>query len=224
MPDYFSHYVLAEKIYEKLGGDHKEKIKSKPLYLMGAQGGDVFFAYSVKLTKNNLGRNLHSRSATEIFNRLAMGNRVYAAGFASHYAVDCTLHPTVYSYEDRHRSPFAHQRFESDLGLFISKFYGVRRAILPRERVIACTGAIYDSIRLIESSVTVTGVERCLKRFFNYTRYLYGIKKQSYKCDFDFASMAGLLDEAIDLGVQAVSCMLEGNADGEIFSKEFLQR
>ena len=40
MPDYFSHSVAAEKIFERLDGSLKSQIKSKPLYLLGAQGGD----------------------------------------------------------------------------------------------------------------------------------------------------------------------------------------
>ena len=62
MPDYFSHFICAEKILEKLG-DKKQKIKSPALYLLGAQGGDIFFAYNIKFSKNNLGRAIrHNRN------------------------------------------------------------------------------------------------------------------------------------------------------------------
>ena len=42
MPDYFSHFICAEKIFEKLDAANKRKITSPTLYLLGAQGGDVF--------------------------------------------------------------------------------------------------------------------------------------------------------------------------------------
>ncbi|MDE7083070.1 MAG: zinc dependent phospholipase C family protein [Clostridia bacterium] len=223
MPDYFSHIIIAEKILERLDGEYKKQITSNNLYLLGAQGGDVFFAYSFKFSKTNLGRALHLLSAEEVFSCLSHGNPSYAAGYATHYALDCTLHPAVYAYEAAHSSPFAHQKMESDLGLFISKFYGVRRRILPRESVLSCTSAVYDSIKLIEPAVTVTGVERCLKRHFNYTRYLFKTKKQAYKCNCDYSSLAGGIEDAIDLGVKAVQCVLDKNIDAAVFEKAFLQ-
>ncbi len=222
MPDYFSHIIIAEKVFERLDGNYKKQINTN-LYYLGAQGGDVFFAYNFKLSKTNLGRSLHNLSAEEVFSKLMHGNPSYAAGYATHYALDCTLHPAVYAYEAAHSSPFAHQKMESDLGLYISKFYGVRRRILPRESVLSCTSAVYDSIKLIEPAVTVTGVERCLKRHFNYSRYLFKTKKQSYKCDFDFASLTGAIGDAIDLGVKAVQCVLDKKLDGAVFEKAFLQ-
>lgn len=224
MPDYFSHYIVAEKIYEKLDGASKQKITSADLYLIGAQGGDVFFAYNMKLSKTNLGRTMHKMPAAEVFEKLSRGNLSYAAGFATHYALDSSLHPAVYAYEDSRSSVLAHQRLERDLGLYISKFYGVRRKILPRENVLACTSAVYDSVKLLEPNITVTGVERCLKRHFNYTRYLFRTKKQSYKCDVDFTSLLGAVEDAVELGVKAVNCVLSGHIDGAIFQKEFLQR
>lgn len=223
MPDYFSHFIVAEKILERLDGASKKQITSTNLYYLGAQGGDVFFAYNFKFSKTNLGRGLHQLSAYEVFSKLIDGNPSYAAGYAAHYALDSTLHPAVYAYEAAHSSPLAHQRMESDLGLYISKFYGVRRRILPRDSVLSCTGAVYDSIKLLEPAVTVTGVERCLKRHFNYTRYLFRTKKQAYKCGFDYSSLAGAIEDAVNSGVKAVQCVLDKNIDEEVFSKAFLQ-
>jgi len=184
----------------------------------------VFFAYNFKFSKTNLGRTLHTHNAKELFETLKEGNLSYVCGYATHYALDCTLHPAVYAYEELSRSPLAHQRFEADLGLFVSRLYGVRRSILPREKLLACTGAVYDTIKLVAPNVTVTGVERCLKRHFYYTRYLYRTKTQSYKCNFDFPSLEGSVADAVELGISCVNCVLSGNIDGEIFSKEFLQR
>ena len=100
----------------------------------------------------------------------------------------------------------------------------MRRTILPREYVLSSTGPIYDSIKLVEPSITVTGVERCLKRHFNYTRYLYRNKKQTYKCSYDFSLLAGVIEEAVDLGVKAAECVLKGDIDPDVFGRNFLQR
>ncbi len=224
MPDYFTHVIAADKIYERLDGDLKSKIRSRDLYILGAQGGDVFFAYNMKWSKSNLGRDLHEKDAVNLFKRLYLGNRSYAAGFATHYAMDCTLHPAVYAFCEGKKSPFAHQNFEKDVGLYASKFYRVRRTILPREHILECTGAIYDTIKLVEPNITVTGVERCLKRHFTYTRYLYRTKKQTYKCKYDFSLFAGLLEDGIEFGVKAAECVLKGDIDPDVFAKKFLQR
>ncbi len=223
MPDYFSHGVAAEVIYEKLEPKDKKKIACKTLYLLGAQGGDVFFAYNVKPTKSNLGRSLHRKNAVYLFEQLAKGDLSYAAGFATHYALDCTLHPEIYAYEKTKRSPFAHTSFENDLGLFISRKYGIRRGIIPKEKALECTGQIYDTMKRIEPFITITGVERCLKRHFSYARFMYRTKRQSYKCDYDFPSLSSAIDRAVDLGVKAVKCVLEDEIDTELFGKDFLQ-
>ena len=224
MPDYFSHGVCAEIIYEKLNSGYKSLITNKTLYLLGAQGGDIFFAYNIKPTKSNVGRSLHKLSAVYLFNQMVKGNPSYTAGFATHYALDATLHPDIYAYEQTKRSPFTHSKFENDLGLFISRKYGLRRMIIPRERVLACTGPIYDTMKRVEPLITMTGVERCLKRHFMWTKHVYRTKRQDYKCGYDFSTLNPKIDEAVELGVQAVQCVLDGNIDTEIFNKQFLQK
>lgn len=224
MPDYFSHGVTAEIIYGKLDTNYKRKITSKTLYLLGAQGGDVFFAYNVKPTKSNLGRSLHGMDAAELFEKLSGGSPSYVAGFATHYALDCTLHPAIYAYESTKKSPLAHHKLEKDLGLFISRRYNMRRTIIPREKLLACTFPVYDTIKKVEPLVTVTGIERCLKRHFAISKLLYRGKKQEYKCGYDFNALTDEIDVGIELGKQAVKSVLDGKADPGIFSKSFLQK
>ena len=224
MPDYFSHLIGAEKIYEALRGDERTKIVNKNLYLLGAQGGDVFFTYNLKLTKSNLGKEIHLMDAEQLFRRLILGNMSYAAGFAAHYAFDAVLHPAIYAYERTKRSPYTHPKFERDLGLFVSRKYGMRRTILPRDAVLACTYAVYDTVKHVEPRITVTGVERCLKRHFNYSRYMFTTKKQTFKCAYDFSTLSSAIEDAVTYGAKCVSHVLAGDIDPEVFDKQFLQR
>ena len=63
MPDYFTHHIAAEKIYGAMDERYKKIIaENKTLYLLGAQGGDVFFFYGMSY-KNNVGRILHRMNA-----------------------------------------------------------------------------------------------------------------------------------------------------------------
>ena len=87
--------------------------------------------------------------------------------------------------------------------------------------MLACTSPVYDSMKKIEPLITITGVERCLKRHFAWTKYSYGVKRQNYKCKYDFSLLDEKIDEAIDLGVKAVECVLNGDIDTEIFSSDF---
>ena len=224
MPDYFSHVIIADRILEKLDKQHRSLIDDRYLYLLGAQGGDVFFAYNLKLNKTNLGRRLHTIPADKLFTELDCTNPSYCAGYATHYALDCTLHPAIYAFENEKKSPVAHFNFESDLGLYISRKYATPRKILPREAVIGATFTVYDCIKKVDDSITLTGIERCLKRHFTYTKYIYKNKKQTYKYDYDYSSLAGSISDAIDLGVKAVKCVLNRDIAAEIFDKQFLQK
>lgn len=224
MPDYFSHAICAQKIYDKCDKSVKSAIDNYNLFLLGAQGGDVFFTYKLHFRKSNLGRRLHVIDPFTLFEALAAENKSYAAGFATHYALDCTLHPAIYAYEKNSKSPLSHMRFEADLGLFISRKYMIQRRIMPRERVVSSTFAIYDSIVKIEPEITVTGVERCLKRHFSYTRALVKNKKQVYACDYDFHSLSGAVDDAVSFGVDCVSSVISGKLSENMFSRSFLQQ
>ena len=224
MPDYFSHSICAKIIYDKCPKEVKNAISDNALYMLGAQGGDVFFTYKLSLKKTNLGRRLHYMPACELFEILKNTNPSYAAGFATHYALDCTLHPAVYAFENSSKLPMAHIRIENDLGLFISRKFAIPRNILPRERVTGATFAVYDCIVKVEPEVTVTGVERCLKRHFSYTRALLKSKRQEYSTDYDFTSLSGAVDDAVSLGESCIKAVLSGNISEELFSRSFLER
>lgn len=224
MPDYFSHLICANKIYEKLDKTHKNAIVDHDLYRLGAQGGDVFFAYKLSAKKANLGRRMHTMPAEELFDILLQGNASYLAGFATHYALDCTLHPAIYAFESTVKSPLSHVNFEKDLGLYISRKFATPRKIIPRERVLAATFPLYDCVKQIEPLITVTGVERCLKRHFTYTRTIYKTKRQDYKLDYDYSTLSGAVDDGISLGIDCVCSVLDGHVNGELFSRSFLEK
>lgn len=224
MPDYFSHSICANKILENCKKDVKARITDHTLYMLGAQGGDVFFAYKLNFNKSNLGRAIHRTNAVELFEKLLGQNFSYAAGFATHYALDCTLHPAIYAYENSTKKPLSHMRFENDLGLYISRKYAIPRNILPRERILSETFALYDCIVKVEPKVTLTGVERCLKRHFSYTRALLKSKKQEFGCNYDFRSLSGAVDDAVALGAECIKSLAAGNVSEELFSRSFLER
>lgn len=224
MPDYFSHAICAQKILESCKLTTRSRITDRNMYQLGAQGGDVFFAYKLNFNQSNLGKRLHFMPAVELFDILKEGDLSYACGFATHYALDCTLHPAVYAFESSSKVAFAHMRFESDLGLFISRKYAVTRRILPRESVLGATFAVYDAISKVEPEVTVTGVERCLKRYFVYTRELFKRKRTSYALPYDFSSLSGAVDDAVSFGAECVESVVSGNIDADTFSRSFNEK
>lgn len=224
MPDYFTHNIGAELILSRLSGEQRKMAAgNRALYLLGAQGGDVFFFYGLSY-KNNAGRRLHRANARELFEKLLLGDISYCAGWATHYALDCTVHPFVYAYENAHRGLFLHQRYERDLGLYVSRKSGMRRTLMPRESVIGCTPAVCDSIRKVLPHITPAGTDCCLKRYFAYTLRLFKNKKQRFDLCCDYSRAYEAFERGVELGVEAVRCVLEGNIDGEIFKNSFLQK
>ncbi len=224
MPDYFSHSICAQIILENCDKEIKERVSDRTLYLLGAQGGDVFFAYKLSFYQSNLGRRIHSMPAERLFNLLCGANDSYVAGFATHYALDCMLHPIIYAFERGSKKPLAHLRFENDLGLFISKKYSVPRKILPYERIMGTTFTVYDALARVQPLITLTGVERCLKRHFSYTRTLLRTKKQTYTFPYDYSSLSGAVDDAVSFGCECVKSVISGNISPELFSRSFLER
>ncbi len=223
MPDLFTHSILSDIIYEQLEKTVRDRICDRKLYALGAQGGDVFFMYN--LNKNsNLGRRLHALDAQFVFENLCKSNPSYAAGFATHYAVDSTIHPAVYAFESTSHAPFAHLAFEKDLGLYVSRKFSMPRKILPKDDVCGAAFTIYDAVRRLDESITLAGVERCLKRYFAYSRAVYARKKQTYKFDYDYSSLSPLIGQAIECGVRAVGCVIDKDIDPQVFSRQFLQQ
>lgn len=223
MPDYFTHAITATQIHNRLSRREKDAITNADLYLLGAQGGDVFFTYTLKY-RGNMGRALHVCDNVNLFTALRKKSLSYAAGFAAHYALDCTLHPAIYAFERISRAPFSHIRFEGDIGLYVSRQYSIPRRILPRERIMRCTFSVYDAIRGTVPEVTIEGVERCLKRHFAYTRAAFLSKKSKYVFRYDYSSLSDAIEDGISLGVACVSSIIGGDIDGKLFSRSFLEK
>ncbi|MBO5327900.1 MAG: hypothetical protein J6B04_01860 [Clostridia bacterium] len=222
MPDYFSHRALALKVLKDLDYKYKSKISSRTLYLLGAQGGDLFYTYKLSFTKNNLGKILHAISPLILFEKLIGGNPSYAAGFATHYAFDCAFHPVVYAFERKKRAPLTHFSFENDLGLFICDKLNATRRIIPFNDLLKCTFPVYDSISKVEKSVTVEGIERSLKRHYTTSDVLFRTRRFSYKYDFDYESLTPVLNDAVALAKSAVCCVLDKDINEKVFSGKFL--
>ena len=220
MPDFFTHAIAAQMIYDRSQKRVRDAVADRRLYALGAQGGDPFFMYDLR-RRGNLGRRLHSADAAKTLQTLKAGNLSYAAGFAAHYALDSALHPAVCTFAKSARTPFAHILFEQDIGLYVSRLYGIPRRILPREEVCGATFAVYDAVRLLDDKITLNGVERCLKRFFAYTRAAYARKRQTYRFDYDYSSLAPLIAEAIESGVKCVAAAADGDFDGGLFAADF---
>lgn len=222
MPDYFTHIAGARQIYARLEARYRNPICDDTLYLLGAQGGDAFFFYGMSY-RHNAGRFLHRQPATWVFERLAQKDKSYCAGWAAHYALDSTIHPHVYAYEHTHRGMFLHRRYETDLGLYVTRKSGARRLIIPKDKLLACTPAVCDSMRPLLPEITPAGVQACLKRYFLYSRSLFNSKSQEFALACDYSAAYAAYLEAIDLGAEMVRRVLDGDIDPDIFKKSFIE-
>jgi hypothetical protein len=57
-----------------------------------------------------------------------------------------------------------------------------------------------------------------------YTKYVFKHKKDSYKFDYDYPSLSGMVDDGIAFGVQTVSHVLDKDIDEQLFEKSFLNK
>ena len=222
MPDYFTHLAGARQIYARLEARYRNLISDDSLYLLGAQGGDVFFFYGLSY-KNNPGRFLHRLPAAEIFEKLAQKDKSYCAGWVTHYALDSAIHPYVYAYKHTHKGILLHRKYEADLGLYISRKSGARRIIIPKEKLLACTPAVCDSMRSLMPGITPSCVQSCLKRYFLYSRSLFNSKSQEFALPCDYSSAYSAYLSAVEEGSEMVRRVLDGNIEPEIFKKSFLE-
>lgn len=222
MPDYFTHSILSQVIYERLKSGTRQSIPDRALYMLGAQGGDVFFMYNLKMN-GNLGRKLHTLDGYEVFEKLLSADPSYAAGYAAHYALDSTIHPAVYAFEATSKAKFAHLAFEKDIGLYVSRRYSTPRKIMPKDEVCAHPDKIFEAVKMLADEVTYPRVERCLKRYFAYTRAVYARKKQNYKFDYDYSSLSPVLDGAVEKGVKCIECVIDKELNKALFADKFLQ-
>ena len=119
MPAYYTHHLVASKALETLPTPTKNIISLYlPLYFFGAQGADFCFLYRYLSPRSkNLGSYLHRNGGYPAFCVLkSLAARdlkllAYTLGYITHYAVDVTFHPFVYTHAKK--SIWSHARIES---------------------------------------------------------------------------------------------------------------
>ena len=106
-----SHYLLGERVYNKLSAEIDGLDRNT--FLWGANGPDIFFAHrvmpwQVQPSISKISHIMHNGYAEPLLNYLyeyakvkddssAMG---YAMGFITHYAFDSVAHPYIVNYAD----------------------------------------------------------------------------------------------------------------------------
>lgn len=102
MPGLITHNIVANKVIDKIGVEHKES------FLLGALGPDVcYFHRAMPWQRGTLrayGKKMHYSDPNKLFrcmNGLILKNddkavKSYVEGFLCHYALDSTVHPYVY--------------------------------------------------------------------------------------------------------------------------------
>jgi hypothetical protein len=129
MPELITHCLVGEKVFEKL---KDEKIKTllennKKEYLMGCQGGDLFFFYNYGVLKNKksvpaFGTKLHVDHIDDFFKESIEYIKAnpddtliaYFLGYICHYAADKQIHPFIY--EKSHHDATKHHQIEFIMG------------------------------------------------------------------------------------------------------------
>ena len=114
MPGFITHYICGQAILKNLDSDAQKMIApNTQFYNIGTQGPDIFFYYIpglIKKRSRNIGIQMHKQDFGDFishmidimtFKQLSDYKRgilfSYISGFLTHYALDATAHPYVYS-------------------------------------------------------------------------------------------------------------------------------
>lgn len=114
MPGFITHYICGQAVLNNLDPMAQQKIMTyQQFYNIGTQGPDIFFYYLPGLLKKNVrdvGTQMHKHSfgtfmshMTDIMLMDVVPENAkslllaYISGFLTHYALDATAHPYVYS-------------------------------------------------------------------------------------------------------------------------------
>jgi len=129
MPELITHCLVGEKIIAKMDNEDIKNLLSqyKHEFILGAQGGDLFFFYHYGVLQNkedvpDFGERLHNEHIEAFFehginyikSHPSDALLAYFLGYLSHYAADKQVHPFVYKKSDH--STTAHHNIEFMLG------------------------------------------------------------------------------------------------------------
>ncbi|MCL2399215.1 MAG: zinc dependent phospholipase C family protein [Defluviitaleaceae bacterium] len=114
MPGFITHYICGQAVLNTVSSDTQKMIRPyQQFYNIGTQGPDIFFYYLPGLLKKNtrdIGIQMHKHHfgafISHMIDYMLQDNLpedarslmlAYISGFLTHYALDATAHPYVYS-------------------------------------------------------------------------------------------------------------------------------
>ena len=114
MPGFITHYICGQAILKNANPKAQELVKSnQQFYNIGTQGPDIFFYYipgllkrhlrdiGIQMHKHHFGDFMHHMTDIMLKENLPSEAKsllfAYIGGFLTHYALDATAHPYVYS-------------------------------------------------------------------------------------------------------------------------------
>ena len=111
MPGLITHYICGQRVLAALPPNVASSItEHHKLYNIGCQGPDIFFYYLPGVLRRELrgiGSKMHKQNVGNFMHAMAEGlvqlegesrnaGFAYFAGYLTHYALDCAVHPYVY--------------------------------------------------------------------------------------------------------------------------------
>lgn len=183
MPAFATHQIFGQECLEGMfsGELTHTVLRHKTVFYLGCQGPDIFFFNPFLMERKGkvgLGSRMH-RSRTNDFFQVYLNQLLklddpwelevgisYLLGFLTHYTLDCTLHPYVYSrtgYTTGDRDSASqtmplHQRLEAvmDMQILMAKrermpsaYYPERKISLTRQELSVVAGLLSRTIRKV---------------------------------------------------------------------------
>ena len=145
MPGFITHYICGQAAYNAADTEIQKMIKPhRQFYNIGTQGPDIFFYYLpgfLKKQVRNIGIKMHKEHFHDFISHMidTMNSErlpddarsllfAYISGFLTHYSLDATAHPYVYSQTGMRKKgdkakaikyTFNHRKFETAIDMLM---------------------------------------------------------------------------------------------------------
>lgn len=203
MPSIVTHYLMAEKTYNKLGVNKLKKIIKEhyQLFSFASNGPDLFFYYNVYPWMNqkkakeiaSIGSELHSKNINAFFSCLLDKDNLqshpaqiaYLAGLLCHWALDMKCHPYIFYYSetnDKH-SNYYHRNMESNLdSMMLKRIKDKTVKDFKVQSIVAFDkkdiGVVYDFYskplkKIYGIDIDENIIDNCMHMFYSLQKHLY---------------------------------------------------
>lgn len=242
MPDFTTHHIFGQQIYEILPPERKAAVDSVPdAFYWGLQGPDLLFFHRAVWDKSHLpdvGRTMHQDKTAALFEVLlndVISHRkqvnfpilaAYCQGFICHYTLDRQVHPYVYSRQKEMEPPepkdsSVHWKIEAAIDRELYQLlYGKEIRDFPLAEYYKVVPDVRDSVAALYERIAkkVYGLDVPARTVANCFRDCIWLNRLLYDKSGRIQPVAGRVQSLLKKGELLTGHMKAGSLDGDFLN------